>query len=82
MNTKERVKAFVGKQIDKIGLASALVLASGATASANDLSGVTTAIEGASGNVKTEAIKVITAALGVGIVFWGAKKLWRSFKSI
>lgn len=84
MNTREKVKAFISKNVEKAGVIAAVLLAgsTSAFASGTGLGGVTTAIEGATGDVKGEAVKVIAAALGVGIVFWGAKKLWRSFKSL
>lgn len=46
------------------------------------LSSVTTAVTSAAGEVKTEGAKVISAAIGVGIVFWGAKLVWSKFKSM
>lgn len=46
------------------------------------LSSVTTAVTTAAGEVKTEGAKVISAAIGVGIVFWGAKLVWSKFKSM
>lgn len=46
------------------------------------LSSVTTAVTTAASEVKTEGAKVISAAIGVGIVFWGAKLVWSKFKSM
>lgn len=46
------------------------------------LSDVTTAVNTAASEVKVEGAKVISAAIGVGIVFWGAKLCWTKFKSI
>ena len=46
------------------------------------LSDVTTAVNTAAGEVKVEGAKVISAAISVGIVFWGAKLCWTKFKSI
>lgn len=43
---------------------------------------VVTAITEAATNVKTDAGSIIAAAVGVGIVFWGAKVLWSKFKSM
>lgn len=43
---------------------------------------VSTAITGAAAGFKTEAGKVISAALGLGIIVWGAKRLWSTFKGM
>lgn len=43
---------------------------------------VSGAIDTAVGNLKTEASAVIGAAVGLGVVFWGAKLLWGKFKSM
>lgn len=43
---------------------------------------VVTSITEAATGVKTDAGPVIAAAIGVGIVFWGAKVLWTKFKSM
>ena len=41
-----------------------------------------TAIATASADVLAAATPVITGAIGLGIVFWGAKLLWGKFKSM
>lgn len=43
---------------------------------------VSDAIETAVAGLKTEASAVIGAAIGLGVVFWGAKLLWGKFKSM
>ena len=45
-------------------------------------SAVVTAIQSAVTSVKGEATTVIGAAVGLGVVFWGAKVLWGKFKSM
>lgn len=84
MKRIEKVKEFAKRHADKVALTGAMLLASApsAFASGNGLAEVTTAIEGAAGGLKTEAPKIISAALGVGVIFWGAKKAWRHFKGI
>ena len=44
--------------------------------------GVLTAIKGAATSVTADAGPIIIAAIGVGIVFWGAKVLWGKFKGM
>ncbi len=79
----EKVKSLVVKHWDKAALASALVLAGSSSAFASSgLQPVTTAIEAVTGEVKTEAAKVIAAGIGVGVLFWGARYLWKSFRAI
>lgn len=46
------------------------------------MSGVSTAIKTAIADVQTEALVIITAAVGLGVVFWGAKVLWSKFKGM
>ena len=50
----------------------------GATTIANVASAITTAV----GGVAPQAVTVITAAVGLGVIFWGAKLLWNKFKSM
>ena len=56
--------------------------AEGGGAATPGLSSVTTAVTTAASEVKVEGAKVISAGIGVGIVFWGAKLCWTKFKSI
>ena len=48
----------------------------------NALASVTSAITGAIGDLTPQATAVIAAAVGLGIIFWGAKLLWTKFKSM
>jgi hypothetical protein len=43
---------------------------------------VITAITEAASNLTTDAGTVIASAIGVGVIFFGAKLLWRKFKSM
>lgn len=43
---------------------------------------VVSAIQSAVTSVKGDAATVIGAAVGLGVVFWGAKVLWGKFKSM
>lgn len=45
-------------------------------------SAVVTAINSAVTSVKGDAVTVIGAAVGLGVVFWGAKVLWGKFKGM
>ncbi|MCQ4635863.1 hypothetical protein NE619_03910 [Anaerovorax odorimutans] len=44
--------------------------------------GVINAIKGAATSVTADAAPIIAAAIGVGVVFWGAKVLWSKFKGM
>lgn len=54
----------------------------GNQAFASDASSVTSIIESASETFKTDALKVIAAAVSLGVIFFGAKLLWSQFKSM
>lgn len=43
---------------------------------------VVSAINSAVTSVKGDAVTVIGAAVGLGVVFWGAKVLWAKFKGM
>ena len=45
-------------------------------------SAVVSAINSAVTSVKGDAVTVIGAAVGLGVVFWGAKVLWGKFKGM
>lgn len=45
-------------------------------------SAVVTAINSAVTSVKGDAATVIGAAVGLGVVFWGARVLWSKFKGM
>lgn len=47
-----------------------------------ETSAIVTAIQGAVTQVTGDATTVIGSAVGLGIVFWGAKLLWSKFKSM
>lgn len=49
---------------------------------ANTMSGITTAITTATADLGAEGLKIITAAVGIGVIFWGGKLLWTKFKSM
>ena len=54
----------------------------GGEVAATSIANVATAITGAVSDVAPQAIAVITAAVGLGVIFWGAKLLWNKFKSM
>lgn len=45
-------------------------------------SAIVTTITDAATGVGADAVPVIGAAVGLGVVFWGAKILWSKFKSM
>lgn len=47
-----------------------------------ETSPVITAIEGAATSLTADAGTVIAAAIGIGVIFFGAKLLWKKFKSM
>lgn len=53
-----------------------------AVSEADGTSAVVTAINTAVSSVKGDAVTVIGAAVGLGVVFWGAKVLWGKFKGM
>ena len=54
----------------------------GNQAFASDASSVTGIIETAAETFKGDALKVIAAAVSLGVIFFGAKLLWSQFKSM
>lgn len=40
------------------------------------------AITDATASMSTDAITLIGAAVGLGVIFWGAKLLWTKFKGM
>lgn len=51
-------------------------------ASSTGISAVVTAIKAATADMGTQAVTLITAAVAIGVVFWGAKLLWTKFKGM
>ena len=47
-----------------------------------ETSAIITAITSAADSLKGDAASVISAAVGIGVVFFGAKLLWSKFKSM
>lgn len=72
------------KQKVMIGFGAALpvmTLATPAFAAEGD-SAVVTAIQSAVTSVTADSTPIIAAAIGLGILWWGAKLLWTKFKSM
>lgn len=44
--------------------------------------GIVSVITSAATSVTADAAPVIAAAVGLGVVFWGAKVLWTKFKGM
>lgn len=74
---KDKIKKVATVTIPGLLITGGTCFAEGTTGNT-----VTTAITEAATSVKGDATTVIAAAVGVGIVFWGAKVLWRNFKSM
>ena len=72
------------KKLAGVATGVAITLGTGLTAFASEPSEkiVSTAINSAVAGVKSEASVVIGSAIGLGVVFWGAKLLWGKFKSM
>lgn len=51
-------------------------------AAGSTMTGITTAITTATADLGAEGLKIITAAVGIGVIFWGGKLLWTKFKSM
>ena len=45
-------------------------------------SAIVTTISDAATNLGSQAAPVIAAAIGLGVIFWGAKVLWSKFKGM
>lgn len=86
------VKAFLREKGMQVGTAvmvaaPAIMCAAGATNEAVALEGdgatsVTSIIQSAVTGLKSDAMTVIAAGVGLGVVFWGAKVLWKKFKGM
>lgn len=79
-----KFKEFIKRNYQKV-VATSLMIGFSFAGFANAEEGgsvVTTAIESAANSVKSDAAQVIAAAIGIGVVFWGAKVLWSKFKSM
>ena len=63
-------------------ISCAAFAADGDAAGAAGSSAVVSAINSAVTSVKGDAVTVIGAAVGLGVVFWGAKVLWGKFKGM
>ena len=74
---KEKVK----KVLTGVSVGASTLVVGGMTAFA-DGGVVSGAIDTAVSGLKTEASQVIGAAVGLGVVFWGAKLLRSKFKSM
>ncbi len=48
----------------------------------NSMGAITTAIKAAITDLSAQAVPIITAAIGLGILFWGGKFLWTKFKGM
>ena len=74
-NLKTKLLVGAGTALPVLALATPAFAAEGDSA-------VVTAIQSAVTSVTADATPVIAAAVGLGIVFWGAKLLWGKFKSM
>lgn len=54
----------------------------GSVFAASETNAVTSVITDAANSVKSDAGTVIASAIGLGVVFWGARVLWSKFKSM
>lgn len=76
---KDKIKKFATVTIPGLLITGGTCFAEGTGSTGST---VTTAITEAATSVKGDATTVIAAAVGVGVIFWGAKVLWRNFKSM
>lgn len=76
------VKGFLREKGMQVG--TAVMCAAGAVdgAEASGSSSVVKIISDAATGLKTDALSVIAAGVGIGVVFWGAKVLWSKFKGM
>lgn len=81
----EKVKGYLHNKYLQVGCTAALAAGSllpAAFAADAGTNAIVTAIESSATSLKSDAAPVIAAAVGVGIVFYGAKILWRNYKNI
>lgn len=81
----EKAKNFFHDKSLQLGASAAIAagtLLPSAFAADEGTSAIVTAIESASASIKSDAAPVIAAALGVGVMFWGAKILWVKYKGM
>lgn len=88
-----KIKAFLNEKGMKIATAAMLAAPAIACAAgaANDVSplasedgstSVVSIITDAATGLKGDAMTVIGAAIALGVVFWGAKTLWKKYKGM
>jgi hypothetical protein len=73
------VKGFLREKGMQVGTA---VMLAAPAAEATGSSSVVKIISDAASGLKTDALTVIAAGVGIGVVFWGAKVLWSKFKGM
>ena len=83
------VKGFLREKGMQVGTAvmlaaPAVMCAAGAVdgAEATGSSSGVKIISDAATGLKTDALSVIAAGVGIGVVFWGAKVLWSKFRGM
>lgn len=82
------VKGFLREKGMQVGTAvmlaaPAVMCAAGAVdGEVTGSSSVVKIISDAATGLKTDALSVIAAGVGIGVVFWGAKVLWSKFKGM
>ena len=82
------VKGFLREKGMQVGTAvmlaaPAIMCSAGAVdGEAAGSSSVVKIISDAATGLKTDALSVIAAGVGIGVVFWGAKVLWSKFKGM
>lgn len=81
-----KAKQFLHDKSMKLGVAATMavstILPLAGAAEVSDSSGVVAAITGAADSLKADGLTVIGAAVGIGILFFGAKVLWSKFKGM
>lgn len=81
----EKIKKWLRKVDARVGvcmLTAATMLAGVASAAADTPDTPLAIIEAATNSLKSDAAKVIAGALGIGVIFFGARLLWTKFKGM
>ncbi|MDY3618092.1 hypothetical protein [Agathobaculum sp.] len=81
----QKAKVWLKDKAAKIGIAATLASAAVMTcagAAAESPSGAMDIINEATTSLRSDAVTVIAAGLGIGVLFFGAKFLWSKFKGM
>lgn len=82
-----KMREYLHSKYLQVGCTAALAVGAALSAAfaageSDSNTAVMTAIESAAAGVKSDSAAVIAAGIGLGVIFWGARVLWRNFRSL